>query len=47
MSYVYEVQVKSVFASRLDQFLAFGIPRADVEALQVAITDMWADAEGV
>ena len=46
MSYIYEVDAKAVFKSRFDQFLAFGIPRADVEALQVAIADMWADAKG-
>ncbi len=46
MSYIYEVDAKAVFKSRFDQFLAFGVPRADVEALQVAITDMWADSKG-
>jgi esterase FrsA len=46
MSYSYEIDAKAMFASRFDQFAAFGVPRADVAALQSAITDMWADAPG-
>jgi hypothetical protein len=33
MSYIYEVDVKSIYQARFDQFLAFGIPRTDVVAL--------------
>lgn len=46
MSYTYQVDVQAVFQARFDQFLAFGVPRADVLSLQGKITDMWADGPG-
>lgn len=46
MSYTYAIDPKAMFEDRFDQFVAFGIPTADVVALQAAITDAWADAPG-
>jgi CubicO group peptidase (beta-lactamase class C family) len=46
MSYIYEIDAKAVFESRFDQFVAFGIARTQVEAVQAAITDMWTDVPG-
>jgi len=46
MSYTYNIDPKAMFEDRFKQFVSFGIPQADVEALQATITDMWADAPG-
>jgi hypothetical protein len=46
MGYIYEVDAGALVRSRFDQFLALGVPRPDVVALQSKITDTWADAEG-
>jgi hypothetical protein len=32
------------FEDRYSQFIAFGIPKADVDTLRATIEDMWADA---
>jgi hypothetical protein len=39
MSYTYPIDPKTMFEDRFDQFVAFGIPRADVVALKAAIAD--------
>jgi esterase FrsA len=46
MSYTYAIDPRAMFEDRFKQFVAFGIPRADVEVLQATITDMWADVPG-
>jgi esterase FrsA len=46
MSYIYELSPAAMFEDRFDQFVTFGIPKADVETLRATITDMWADATG-
>src|ERR1700733_7364831 len=46
MSYTYNIDPKAMFEDRFKQFVSFGIPQSDVEALQAIITDMWADAPG-
>ena len=46
MSYTYDLSPESAFEDRYSQFIAFGIPKADVDTLRATITDMWADAPG-
>jgi len=46
MSFTYKIDPKAMFEDRFNQFILFGIPKADVLALRSAITDMWADAPG-
>jgi esterase FrsA len=44
MSYIYPIDPAAMFEDRFEQFVTLGIPRADVQAMRGAITDMWADA---
>ncbi|MFY9921539.1 MAG: alpha/beta hydrolase [Mycobacterium sp.] len=44
--YTYEIDPRAMFADRFEQFEKFGIPRADIERVRTAVTDMWADAPG-
>ena len=46
MSYTYAIDPKAMFEDRYDEFVSFGIPKADVDTLRDKITDMWADAPG-
>jgi len=46
MSYTYNLSPASSFEDRYSQFIAFGIPKADVDTLRATIKDMWADAPG-
>jgi esterase FrsA len=46
MSYTYNIDPKAMFEDRSKQFVSFGIPKADVKALQAIITDMWTDEPG-
>ena len=46
MSYTYDLSPEASFEDRYSQFIAFGIPKADVDALRATIKDMWADAPG-
>ena len=46
MGYTYDIDAKAMFEDRAGEFVGLGVPRADVTAMQNAITDMWADAPG-
>ena len=46
MSYTYNLSPAACFEDRYSQFIAFGIPKADVDTLRATIKDMWADAPG-
>jgi esterase FrsA len=46
MSYTYPASPRTLFEDRFEQFVAFGIPRAEAEEMRDAITDMWSDAPG-
>jgi esterase FrsA len=46
VSYTYDLRPEASFEDRYSQFLAFGIPKADVDTLRATIKDMWADAPG-
>ena len=46
MSYTYPANPRALFEDRFEQFVAFGIPRAEVEEMRGAISDMWTDAPG-
>jgi esterase FrsA len=46
MSYTYDLSPATSFEDRYSQFIAFGIPKADVDTLRTTIKDMWADAPG-
>jgi hypothetical protein len=46
MSYTYDLSPAASFEDRSSQFIAFGIPKADVDTLRATIKDMWADAPG-
>jgi esterase FrsA len=46
MSYTYNVSPAAQFEDRYNQFVSFGIPKADVDTLRATIKDMWADAPG-
>jgi esterase FrsA len=46
MSYIYDLSPAASFEDRYSQFIAFGIPKADVDTLRATIKDMWADAPG-
>ena len=46
MSYTYDLSPAASFEDRYSQFIAFGIPKADVDTLRATIKDMWADASG-
>jgi len=46
MSYTYSASPRALFEDRFEQFVAFGIPRVEVEEMRDAITDMWSNAPG-
>jgi hypothetical protein len=46
MSYTYDLRPEASFEDRYSQFIAFGIPKADVDTMRSTIKDMWADAPG-
>jgi hypothetical protein len=46
MSYTYDLRPEASFEDRYSQFIAFGVPKADVDTLRATIKDMWADAPG-
>jgi esterase FrsA len=46
MGYTYSITPHAMFEDRFEQFVALGVPRADVEETRGAITDMWSDAPG-
>ena len=46
MSYTYDLSPAASFEDRYSQFIAFGIPKADVDTLRATIKDMWADGPG-
>src|SRR6202161_3686472 len=46
MSYTYDLRPGASFEDRYSQFIAFGIPKADVDTLRSTIEDRWADAPG-
>jgi len=46
MSYTYSITPHAMFEDRFEQFVALGVPRADVEEMRGAISDMWSDAPG-
>ena len=45
MSYT-NISPAASFEDRYSQFIAFGIPKADVDTLRATIKDMWADGPG-
>ena len=46
MPYTYPIETGAMFEDRAGQFVAFGIPTADVERMRSTITDMWLDGPG-
>jgi esterase FrsA len=44
--YTYAITAAAMFEDRADQFEKFGILRNDIQRVQAAVTDMWADAPG-
>lgn len=46
MGYTYSIDPNAMFEDRFAQFVALGIPQAEVSEARGAITDMWADAPG-
>jgi esterase FrsA len=46
MSYTFPITPHAMFEDRFEQFVALGVPRAQVEEMRGAITDMWSDARG-
>ena len=40
MSYTYDLHPEASFEDRYSQFIAFGIPKADVDTLRATIKDM-------
>src|ERR1700728_5435566 len=46
MSYTYPIEPEAMFEDRAAQFVAFGVPAADVERMRSAIQDMWSDGPG-
>jgi esterase FrsA len=46
MAYTYKVEPEAMFEDRYEEFVSFGIPKADVDALRATIIDMWADVPG-
>lgn len=46
MAFTYEVEPEAMFEDRYEEFVSFGIPKADVDHLRQIISDMWADAPG-
>ena len=44
--YTYEIAAAAMFEDRADQFAKFGIALADIQRVQAAVNDMWADAPG-
>jgi esterase FrsA len=46
MPYTYPIESEAMFEDRAAQFIAFGVPAADVERMRSAITDMWSDGPG-
>jgi len=46
MSYTYSITPHAMFEDRFEQFVALSVPRADVEEMRGAITNMWSDAPG-
>jgi esterase FrsA len=46
MSYTFSITPHAMFEDRFEQFVALGVPRAAVEEMRGAITDMWSDTAG-
>src|SRR6202044_770139 len=46
MSYTFPITPHAMFEDRFEQFVALGLPRAAVEEMRGAITDMWSDTAG-
>jgi esterase FrsA len=46
MPYTYPIEPEAMFEDRAAQFVAFGVPAADVGRMRSAITDMWSDGAG-
>jgi esterase FrsA len=46
MPYTYPIETNAMFEDRAGQFVAFGVPPADVERMRSTITDMWVDGPG-
>jgi len=46
MSYTYPIESEAMFEDRAAQFVAFGVPAADVERMRSAIHDMWSEGPG-
>jgi esterase FrsA len=46
MPYTYPIEPEAMFEDRAGQFIAFGVPGADVGRMRSAITDMWSDGPG-
>ena len=46
MSFTYAVEPEEMFEDRYEEFVSFGIPKADVDHLRGIITEMWADVPG-
>jgi esterase FrsA len=46
MGYTYPITAHAMFEDRFEQFVALGVPRAEVEEMRGAIDDMWSDAPG-
>jgi esterase FrsA len=46
MSYTYSITPHAMFEDRFEQFVALGVPRAEVGEMRGAIVDMWSDAQG-
>ena len=46
MPYTYPIETEAMFQDRAAQFVAFGVPAADVGRMRSTITDMWHDGPG-
>jgi esterase FrsA len=44
--YIYAIDPQTMFDDRTHQFIAFGIPLDDINAVRSKVTDMWSDAPG-
>jgi esterase FrsA len=44
--YTFDIDPQAIFSDRAQQFAGFGLPAADIDAVRVRVTDMWADAPG-
>jgi esterase FrsA len=46
MPYTYPIDAQAMFEDRTDQFVSFGLAKADVMQVRKSVTDMWRNAPG-